>query len=69
MPERAILDFSAAIENNPENVNARIYRSTMYAITGREEQARSDLEQAVALGADREELEEQLDYSRSRMGL
>ena len=39
LPERAIGDFSAAIENNPQNVNARIYRSMMYTITGREEQA------------------------------
>ena len=69
LPERAILDFSAALNIKPDNVNARIYRSMMYAITGRDEQARDDLEQAVALGADREELQEQLDYTRARVGL
>ena len=69
LPERAISDFSAAIENNPRNVNARIYRSMMYAITGRDEQAENDLEQAVVLGADREELEQQLYDTRARVGL
>ena len=68
MPERAIGDFSAAIENNPRNVNARIYRSMMYTITGRDEQAQNDLEQAVALGADREELEQQMYDTRTRAG-
>ena len=69
LPDRAIIDFSSAIENNPQNVNARIYRSMMYAITGREDQAQRDIEQAVALGADREELEQQVHESRSRVGL
>ena len=69
LPERAIGDFSAALENNPYNVNARIYRSMMYAITGRDEQAQRDLDLAVAQGADREELEQQMHESRSRVGL
>ena len=69
LPNRAIIDFSSAIENNPQNVNARIYRSMMYTITGLEEQARNDLEQAVALGADREELEQQMYDTRARVGL
>ena len=69
LPDRAIIDFSSALENNPQNVNARIYRSMMYAITGREDQAQRDIEQAVALGADREELEQQVQESRSRVGL
>ncbi len=67
LPERAISDFSSAIENNSRNVNARIYRSMMYAMTGREEQARSDLEYAVALGADREELEQQMYDTKARV--
>ena len=69
LPDRAIIDFSSALENNPQNVNARIYRSMMYAITGREDQAQRDIDQAVALGADREELEQQMHESRSRVGL
>ena len=68
LPERAIGDFSAALENNPDNVNARIYRSMMYTITGRDEQAQKDLDLAVALGADREELEQQMHQSRYRGG-
>ena len=68
LPERAISDFSAAIENNPSNMDARVYRSMMYAMTGRDEQAQSDMERAVALGADREALEQQLSDTRARGG-
>ena len=69
LPDRAIRDFSIAIENNPANLDARVYRSMMYAMTGRDEQAQSDLERAVALGADRESLEQQLSDTRARVGM
>ncbi len=69
LPERAISDFTAAIQNNPDNLDARVYRSLMYAMTGRDQQAQTDLERAVALGADRDALEQQLSDTRARSGL
>lgn len=68
LPDRAIGDFTAAIQNNPDNLDARVYRSMTYAMTGRDEQAQVDLERAVALGADREALEQQLSDTRARAG-
>ena len=69
LPERAISDFSAALQNNPSNLDARVYRSMMYAMTGREEQAQRDVDRAVALGADRASLEQQLSDTRARAGM
>ena len=67
-PERAISDFSAVIENNPGHLDACVNRSIMYTLTGRHEQAQSDLERAVALGADRNTLEQHLSDARARVG-
>ncbi len=65
-PERAIGDFSMVIQNSPANLDARINRSIVYTLTGRHEQALNDLEQAVALGADRDTLEQQISDARMR---
>jgi tetratricopeptide (TPR) repeat protein len=65
-PERAIGDFSATLQNQPEHIDARINRSIVYTLTGRHEQALRDLEQAVEMGADREILEQQIFDARVR---
>ncbi len=67
-PERAIGDFSMVIRNSPAHIDARISRSIVYTLTGRHEQAMIDLEQAVALGADRDALEQQISDARMRAG-
>ena len=67
-PERAINDFSMAIRNNPSHLDAWISRSIVYTLTGRHQQALEDLESAVAMGADREFLEEQITDARMRAG-
>ena len=67
-PERAIGDFSMVIQISPAHLDARISRSIVYTLTGRHEQALNDLEQAVALGADRDTLEQQISDARMRVG-
>ena len=67
-PERALGDFSMVIQNNPTHLDARITRSIVYTLTGRHEQALNDLEQAVAMGADRDVLEQQISDARMRAG-
>ena len=67
-PERAIGDFTFAIENKPDHIDARVSRSIVYTLIGRHEQALTDLEQAVALGGDRDVLEQQLLDARMRAG-
>ena len=66
-PERAIGDFSAALRNNPQHLDALICRSMAYAVTGRMEQSEKDVEQAEALGANREELEQHVGEVMARM--
>ncbi len=67
-PERAIMDFNMAIRNNPRFRDAYMNRSMMYTLIGRHEDARPDVEQAVALGADRALLEQQIEDLRIRNG-
>ena len=67
-PERAIDDFTMAIRNTPSHINARISRSIVYTLTGRHERAQEDLESAVALGADRDYLEQQIFETMERTG-
>jgi tetratricopeptide (TPR) repeat protein len=67
-PERAIGDFSAALQNKPDHIDARINRSIVYTLTGRHEQALADLEQAVEMGFDRDVLEQQILDARMRAG-
>ena len=59
-PERAIGDFSAAIESRPDHIDARISRSIVYTLTGRHEQALREQKHAVAMGADPDVLEQQI---------
>ena len=67
-PERAIWDFSLALQNKPDYIDARINRSILYTVTGRHELALDDLEQAVMMGADRDELEYHLSVAKARVG-
>ena len=67
-PERAIMDFNMAIRNNPRFRDAYMNRSMMYTLIGRHEDARPDVEQAVALGADRAFLEQEIEDLRIRNG-
>ena len=69
MPERSIGDFSTwPYGTTRPTSDARVTRSIVYTLTGRHEEALDDLEQAVEMGADREDLEYQLHVARTRMG-
>jgi tetratricopeptide (TPR) repeat protein len=57
LTESAVVDFDTAIESDPEHMGAYLNRSMMHALAGRSEEARNDVEKAVALGADRPSLE------------
>ncbi|MCH8801857.1 MAG: hypothetical protein IH963_13210 [Chloroflexi bacterium] len=59
-PESAIIDFNAAIDSNPRYLDAYLNRSMMHAAAGRLEDAQNDVDQAVALGADRSSLESRI---------
>ena len=59
-PETAIIDFNTAINSNPRYLEAYLNRSMMHALAGRLEDARNDVDQAVALGADRSSLESRI---------
>ena len=67
-PERAIEDFTMVIQNDPAHVDARVSRSIVYTLTGRHQQALDDLEIAVAMGADRDTLEQHISDARMRAG-
>ena len=67
-PERAIEDFTMVIQNDPAHVDARVSRSIVYTLTGRHQQALDDLETAVAMGADRDTLEQHISDARTRAG-
>ena len=59
-PESAIIDFNTAIDSNPRYLDAYLNRSMMHAAAGRLEDAQNDVDQAVALGADRSSLESRI---------
>ena len=56
-PGSAISDFDKAINANPRHLEAFLNRSMMHTLVGRYEEAQSDVESAVTLGADRSSLE------------
>ena len=58
--ESAVVDFNTAIEADPDHMQAYLNRSMMHALAGRSEEARNDVEKAVALGADRPSLESRI---------
>ena len=58
--EPAVIDFNTAIEYDPNRMEAYLNRSMMHALAGRSEEARNDVEKAVALGADRPSLESRI---------
>ena len=60
LPKAAIADFNTAIDSNPQYMEAYLNRSMMHALAGRSEEARNDVEKAVALGADRPSLESRI---------
>ena len=60
-PEAAVIDFNTAINADPEHMEAYMNRSMMHALAGRIEEARNDVEKAVALGADRPSLERHIE--------
>ena len=67
-PERAIGDFTMVIHNDPAHIDARVSRSIVYTLIGRHQQALDDLENAVAMGVDRDTLEQQISDARMRAG-
>ena len=58
--EPAVIDFNTAIEYDPNHMEAYLNRSMMNALAGRSEEARNDVEKAVAMGADRPSLESRI---------
>ncbi len=62
--ELAITDFNAALEIDPEAVDAYLLRGDVYLSQNRKQAAREDFEKAIELGIAREELHEQLNRCR-----
>jgi len=59
----------AAINSNPRYMEAYLNRGMIHAMLGSHENAQKDVDNAVALGADRPSLESQIDALRKQTGL
>lgn len=64
--QRAIGEYDAAINRDVGYVRAYANRALAYTFLGRDTEARNDVGKAVELGADRAELEKEIDEIKSR---
>jgi lipoprotein NlpI len=66
--ERAILDFTTAIQINPNYTEAYANRGLMYTLVEKDAEALQDFNQAAQLGADRANLVKQADLLKIGRG-